>query len=90
MKALLTAALLAALALTGSAVAADTKPPEEAPKPIGPNAGPAVPKDGGKDGPYVSVFGAGVDARMRRLHCFRADVFRENDGWWYVMWYLFP
>lgn len=89
MKAVLTAALLAALTITGSAVA-DAPPADDTPKTIGPNALPPVPKDGGKDGPYASVVGAGIDARMRRLHCLRAEVVRESGGWWYVVYYPFP
>ncbi len=88
MKAVLSAALLAALAITGNTFAEDS-PPADYPRSFPPNAVPPVPKDGGKDGPFNSVFRAGINARMHRLHCLRAEVVRENDLW-YVVYYPFP
>jgi hypothetical protein len=88
MKVMLTAALLGALAVAEGA-SAQTTPPTVPVQAYPPNPIPPPPTNGGKDGPYNSVFRAGIDARIRRLHCLRAEV-RNEEGLWYVIWYPFP
>jgi hypothetical protein len=83
MNVLLTAALLSAVTI-GTGDSAQTSAPAlvaQIPTP--------APAGGGRDGPYSHVLRAGVDARVRRVHGFRADVVYENYMWW-VIYYPFP